>query len=50
MKTLDISTVGVDLVISEVRLSKTVGALKYGFEVIAMVQSLEKFLRLVDEL
>jgi len=45
MKTLDISTVTADPVISEVRRAKTAVAQKYGFDVIAMVRAL----RQIDE-
>ena len=44
-KTLDISTVAADPVISEVRRAKTAVAQKYGFDVIAMVRGL----RQIDE-
>ena len=42
MKTLDISTVVADPVISEVRRAKTAVAQAYGFDVIAMVRALRK--------
>ena len=45
MKTLDISTVAADPVISEVRRAKTAVAQKYGFDVIAMARGL----RQIDE-
>jgi hypothetical protein len=45
MKTLDITTLTADPVISEVRRAKTAVAQQYGFDVIAMVRSL----RLIDE-
>jgi hypothetical protein len=45
MKTLDISTVVADPVISEVRRAKTAVAQKFGFDVIAMVRAL----RQIDE-
>ena len=42
MKTLEISTVAADPVISEVRRAKTAVAEKYGFNVIAMVRALRR--------
>ncbi len=45
MKTLDITTIAADPVISEVRRAKTAVAQKYGFDVIAMVRAL----RQIDE-
>jgi hypothetical protein len=45
MKTIDISVVAADPVISEVRRAKTALAQKYGFDVIAMVRAL----RQIDE-
>jgi hypothetical protein len=45
IKTLDISTVAADPVVSEVRRAKTAVAQKYGFYVIAMVRGL----RQIDE-
>lgn len=45
MKTLDISIVAADPVISEVRRAKTAVAQQYGFDVIAMVRAL----RQIDE-
>jgi len=42
MKTLDISTVVADPVISEVRRAKTAIAQKYGFDVIAIVRALRQ--------
>jgi hypothetical protein len=45
MKTLDISIVTADPVISEVRRAKTAVAQKYGFDVMAMVRAL----RQIDE-
>lgn len=45
MKTLNISTVAADPVISEVRRAKTAVAQQFGFDVIAMVRAL----RQIDE-
>jgi hypothetical protein len=42
MKTLDITTVTADPVISEVRRAKTAVAEQYGFNVIAMVRALRR--------
>lgn len=42
MKTLDISIVVADPVISEVRRAKTAVVQKYGFDVIAMVRALRQ--------
>jgi hypothetical protein len=42
MKTLDITTVTADPVISEVRRAKTAVAQQYGFDVIAMVRALRR--------
>ncbi len=42
MKTLDVSTVAADPVISELRRAKTEFASAYGFDVIAMVRALRQ--------